>query len=184
MDWRNRIEIPTGINTLWGPARVSTMVRLLGAPEGKLTTRCGGRERVSARIRDKIITHSVGPFKLTGFEPFIETWRAVMREYRTYFPEEYNDLTTAGCLCVRLVRGSKSSPSNHSWGTAVDVGYGGVIDRRGDGMCYKGLLNLYSVAKRYKLYWGAGFNTEDAMHFEASEDLIREWYANGSVLPT
>jgi len=37
------------------------------------------------------------------------------------------------------------------------------------------MLDLYAVAKKHKLFWGATFGTEDAMHFEASEELIREW---------
>src|SRR5262249_15533035 len=32
-------------------------------------------------------------------------------------------------------------------------------------------------------FWGAGFSTEDAMHFEASDGLIRKWLADGEFGP-
>ena len=179
MKHRERIPVPTGINTLCGPARVSTQRRVFGDPKGRLTQMCGGVSRVSDRLRPLIITADVGPFRLTGYRKFLLVLREVFFEYERQHPEAYADLTTAGCLCVRLVRGSKSQPSNHCWGTAVDLGFGGVIDKRGDGLCYRGLLDLYAIAKHHGLFWGAGFSTEDAMHTEASEELLRQWEREG-----
>lgn len=176
--WRNKIPIPVGINTKFNPARVSTQRRIFGSPPQKLNTKCNGGN-IAPGLKGKIVTEDVGPFRLTGFKPFLDVLKKVFAEYKAKFPDQYADLTTAGCLCPRLVRGSKSTPSNHCWGTAVDLGFGGVIDSRGDGLCYKGLLDLYSIAKKYGLFWGAGFNTEDAMHFEASEELLREWESKG-----
>ena len=178
--WRERIPIPVGINTKYGPARQSTIKSLMGTPTGEATTECQN-SKVSAKTKPFIVTKDVGPFKLTGFGPFLDILTKVFAEYKEKFPAEYADLSTAGCLCVRLVRGSNHLLSNHCWGPAVDLGYGGVIDRRGDGLTYRGLLNLYSIAKKYKLYWGAGFATEDAMHFEASEQLLREWDKAGII---
>lgn len=180
MRWRERIPIPVGINTKYGPARQSTIKALMGEPIGKATTKCQN-SKVSAKVKNHLVTKDVGPFRLTGFGPFLDILTAVFAEYKQKFPKEYEDLSTAGCLCVRLVRGSKHLLSNHSWGTAVDLGYGGAVDRRGDGLTYRGLLNLYSIAKKYKLFWGASFATEDAMHFEASEQLLREWDKAGII---
>lgn len=155
------------------------MKRLFGEPKGKLTQICGGKARVSDKMRPQIVTKNVGPFTLTGYDKFLSILTEVFDEYKAKHPEAYQDLTTAGCLCVRLVRGSKAQPSNHCWGTAVDLGYGGAIDRRGDGQCYAGLVDLYRIAKHKGLFWGAGFATEDAMHFEASEELLRVWMHQG-----
>lgn len=177
--WRELVDVPSGINTLCSPARVSTMLKVFGQPEGKLTTVCGGKDRVSAKLRPMIVTKDVGPFKLTGYDKFLAVLADVFYEFKQKHPEQYKDLSTAGCLCVRLVRGSNHQPSNHCWGTAIDLGFNKVVDNRGDGLCYAGLLDLYAIAKRYGLYWGAGFGREDAMHFEASDELIRKWGGEG-----
>lgn len=176
--WRERIPVPLGINTLCGPARVSTQVKLFGRPPQKLTTNCNGAN-IAPKLKGKLVTVDVGPFRLTGFGPFLAVLTRVFEKYRLEHPDAYADLTTAGCFCPRLVRGSKTQPSNHCWGTAVDLGFGGVIDKRGDGLCYRGLLDLYAIAKKELLFWGAGFGTEDAMHFEASEELLRKWDEEG-----
>jgi hypothetical protein len=172
--WRDRIPVPAGINTLCGPARVSTQVSLFGRPPKPLTQECANNN-LAPGLRGLIVTESVGPFRLTGHREFLAILRRVFARYRDLHPQAYADLHTAGCLCVRLVRGSTSTPSNHSWGTAVDLGFGGVVDRRGDGLTFRGLLDLYAIAKSELLFWGAGFSTEDAMHFEASEELLRRW---------
>lgn len=172
--WRKKILIPVGINTKYHGARVSTMRTLFGSPTTKLTADCQN-DHVSATIKHRIETRNVGPFRVTGLDLFLDILEKMFAEYKVKHPQAYADLCTAGVLCVRLVRGSNKSPSNHCWGTAIDLGFGGVIDSRGDGYCFQGLLDLYAIAKKYKLFWGASFNTEDAMHFEASEELIREW---------
>lgn len=173
--WRRKIPIPVGgINTKYHPARSSTMKTLLGRPTGQLTSDCN-EAHVSMKIKHRLVTRDVGPFKLHGLDLFLDVMEKVFAEFRTAHPGAYADLHNGGCLCVRLVRGSTDSPSNHCWGTAWDGGFAGVVDSRGDGYCFQGMLDLYAIAKKYKLFWGATFGTEDAMHFEASEELIREW---------
>lgn len=170
--WRQRIPVPAGINTLCGPARVSTQVRLFGKPPLKLTVNCNNANKAP---RLQIVTQDVGPFRLTGDKRFLHVLKAVFAQYKVKHPEAYADLTTAGCFCVRLVRGSKSQPSNHCWATASDFGFGGAVDPRGDGLCYQGMLDLYAIAKHHGLFWGASFGVTDPMHFEASEELLRKW---------
>jgi D-alanyl-D-alanine dipeptidase len=43
-------------------------------------------------------------------------------------PAVYAGLGSAGMLCCRLVRGSTTAISNHSWGTAIDLTLNGVLD--------------------------------------------------------
>jgi len=105
--------------------------------------------------------------------------RSILAEIATAAPDVHSGLGTAGMLCARLVRGSTHSISNHSWGTAIDLTLNGVLDRRGDRMVQRGLAAIAPVFNEAGWFWGAGFGTEDAMHFEAGDDLIRQWHAEG-----
>ena len=82
------------------------------------------------------------------------------------------DLGTAGMLCCRLVRGSATAISNHSWGTAIDLTLDGVLDVYGDDKVQYGLTLIAPIFNRHGWYWGAAFRTEDGMHFEGSKALV------------
>jgi hypothetical protein len=105
--------------------------------------------------------------------------RSIVGDIATYEPEVYAALGTAGMLCARLVRGSAHSISNHSWGTAVDLTLNGTLDQRGDDKVQRGLVHIAPVFNDHGWFWGAGFGAEDGMHFEASDELIRRWHAEG-----
>jgi hypothetical protein len=96
-------------------------------------------------------------------------------------PEVFAVLGTAGMLCARLVRGSASSISNHSWGTAIDLTLNGILDERGDDArtTQRGLALIAPIFNRHGWYWGAGFPVEDSMHFELSDQKIRQLHAAG-----
>jgi hypothetical protein len=94
-------------------------------------------------------------------------------------PQIYSALGTMGMLCARLVRGSQHAISNHSWGTAIDLTLNGILDRRGDGKVQVGLTAIAPIFNRHGWFWGAAFATEDAMHFEVGDQLIRKWHAAG-----
>jgi hypothetical protein len=83
--------------------------------------------------------------------------------------------------CARLVRGSQHSISNHSWGTAIDLTLNGILDRRGDDRVQQGLVDIAPIFNQHGWFWGAGFGTEDAMHFEIGDELIRRWSADGRL---
>ena len=61
----------------------------------------------------------------------------------------------------------------------MDVTLNGLLDRRGDDRVQRGLIEIAPIFNRHGWFWGAGFGTEDAMHFEAGDDLIRKWSAEG-----
>jgi len=94
----------------------------------------------------------------------------------------YEAVGTAGMLCCRLVRGSRRSVSNHSWGTAVDLTFPhyltgeNVVDPRGDGLVQRGCLDVYWAFHAEGWYWGAGFSREDAMHFELADETVRKMF--------
>ena len=80
-------------------------------------------------------------------------------------------LTWDGSFVPRFVRGSRTTLSNHAWGTAFDVNYpwnrlGTVPAMRGD----KGSVrDLVPVAADHGFYWGGHFSRRDGMHFEVAK---------------
>ncbi len=158
-------------------ARNATMLSLVGNPRGTYDQTC--RPPTNANIRALVETADLGPFRATGLKPAVASLKAIMADIEAEFPAIHAVMSTAGMLCCRLVRGSSSSISNHSWGTAIDLKLENKLDRRGDGRTQRGLLDIHPIFNRHKWFWGAAFRTEDAMHFEASDDLVREWAAAG-----
>lgn len=158
-------------------ARNTTMLALIGRPCTSLTQRC--KEPADPRIRRMITSADFGVFRVRGLRPAVETLGLIMRDIQREKPDIHARLGTAGMLCCRLVRGSRTAISNHAWGTAIDLKIDGRLDRRGDSRTQRGLLEIYRIFNRHGFFWGAAFPTEDAMHFEASEQLIRRWARQG-----
>lgn len=127
------------------------------------------------KLRRNIVTDSVGPFRATGLVPAILSLKAVMADIRSERPAVYAALGSAGMLCCRLVRGSATSISNHSWGTAIDLTLDGVLDAYGDDKVQYGLTLIAPIFNRHGWYWGAAFGKEDGMHFEGGRALVTEW---------
>ena len=121
----------------------------------------------------------VGPFNVTGFGLAVESLKEVMADIKQQQREVYDALSSAGMLCCRLVRGSKSSISNHSWGLAIDLKINGQLDVRGNGTVQFGLTLIAPIFNRHGWFWGAGYSTEDGMHFEISEQKLRRWQKDG-----
>jgi Putative peptidoglycan binding domain/D-alanyl-D-alanine carboxypeptidase len=170
-------DIPQGINQGVSSAKQTTMLSVLGNPRGDYDDTC--REVTNPRISELIVTKDVGPFRARGLAPAIEALTTIFAEIEQQQSEVYAGLGSAGMLCARLVRDSTSAISNHSWGTAIDLTLNGVLDQRGDGQVQVGLTKIAPIFNRHSWFWGAGFRTEDAMHFEASDELIRQWHSQG-----
>jgi len=126
----------------------------------------------NAKLAAMMSTESVGPFRVTGLRPAVASLREVMLDVQRAIPDLYSSLSSAGMKVVRNVRGSSTSISNHSWGTAIDLKINGKLDVRGDNKVYHGLVLLAPFFNARGWYWGAGFRTEDAMHFECGAALI------------
>jgi hypothetical protein len=171
------IAIPANINPGLNAARVITMTSLLGNPRGDFTNDC--LPVTNPGLRNLISTEDVGPFRVTGLAPAVSSLREVMAEIRQAEPDVFAGLGSSGMLCARLVRGSATAISNHSWGTAIDLNLNGVLDARGNNRVQEGLARIAPIFNRHGWYWGAGFPTEDAMHFELSDQKIRELHASG-----
>jgi hypothetical protein len=173
------VPVPAGINSGLTNAKQATMLALLGSPRKNYTDEC--QDVTHEELKHLQRTESVGPFRATGLAPALESLRTVIDEIRVKQPEVHAALGTAGMLCARLVRGSHHSISNHAWGTAIDLRLNGILDRRGDNRVQRGLVDIAPIFNRQGWFWGAGFGTEDAMHFEISDELIRKWSVDGTL---
>jgi len=128
------------------------------------------------------VLEDVGPFRVTGLKPAVADLQKIFAAVKAQDLELYSALGTAGMLCCRLVRGTRTGAiSNHSWGTAIDIKLNDQLDRRGDDKVFAGLICLAPFFNQQGWFWGAGFGTEDAMHFEVSDDRIREFHRTGQL---
>jgi hypothetical protein len=173
----NLIDIPENMNQGVSAAKQRTMLALLGNPRGSYDQTC--RPVQNPVLLPLIVTDNVGPFRATGLLPAIESLKEVMAEIRQQEPVVFNALGTAGMQCARFVRNSTTTISNHSWGTAIDLTLQGKLDVRGDNRVQIGLAKIAPIFNRHSWFWGAGFRTEDGMHFEVSDEKIRAWHAAG-----
>jgi hypothetical protein len=82
-------------------------------------------------------------------------------------------LTWEGSFCPRFIRGSRTTLSNHAWGTAFDVNY--AWNRLGAMPALSGakgsVRELVPLAHQHGFYWGGHFSRRDGMHFEAAKVL-------------
>ena len=171
------VGIPARINVGVSAARQATMLALLGNPRSQYDDVC--REVTNPKLKALMVLSHVGPFRVQGLRPAVESLKPIFEEVRVLHPDVHDSLGSAGMLCARLVRGSRQSISNHSWGTAIDVTLDGVLDTRGDNRVQEGLSRIAPIFNTHGWFWGAGFRTEDAMHFEAGDDLVRRWHGSG-----
>jgi hypothetical protein len=173
------IGVPPALNPGVSSAKQATMLALLGNPRSSFDTTF--REVTNPALKALIDIQSVGPFKVQGLRPAVASLKTILGEIQANVPDVHAGLGSAGMLCARLVRGSNHAISNHSWGTAIDVTLDGILDTRGDNLVQEGLTRIAPVFNAHGWFWGAGFGTEDAMHFEAGDDLIRKWQTEGQL---
>lgn len=175
------IPIPKGINKGLTRALQATMLDIFGKP-CTLSTDC--KAVTNARVKALLVTRDVGPFTVTGIRPAVEAIQRVLDDVRQNLPQVHKVLGTAGVLCCRRVKtksGNATNYSNHSWGSAIDLKIKGVLDPVGDGLTQRGIALIAPHFHKEGFFWGAGFSgdREDAMHFEASDQLVRRWNAEG-----
>jgi len=178
------VPFPTSRYAINGPnlsgARNATMLSLLGNPRGSYSDECQWPN--NPRITELLVRRTtLGPLEnVTGLRPAVDALEKILNEIKSSVPQIHAVLGHEGMLCARFVRGSRSAISNHSWGTAIDLTLEGKLDTRGDGKTQAGLLEIYSVFNAHGFFWGAAFPTEDSMHFEASDELMRQWAKDGA----
>jgi hypothetical protein len=181
-DFGALVQIPTDINKGLTAAKQQTMLDVFGRP-CSLSADCTAV--TNAKVRALLVTKNVGPFAVTGIKPTVDALGRIFRKVKEEQPDLFRVVGTAGVLCCRRVRRTSGPPSpnfsNHSWGTAIDLTIKGRLDPRGDGKTQLGIALLAPFFHAERFFWGAGFKggSEDAMHFEASDQLVRDWQKNG-----
>ncbi len=155
------------------------MLELLGHPRDTYDTTC--RSITNPKLKALLETRQVGPMRLTLISPALDSLERIFAKLQAAEPDIYAAIGTAGGLCVRYIRGSTSSISNHSFGTAVDIKLQNTLDDFGDGGTQFGLLLLAELFNDEGWYWGATYSREDSMHFEVGEETLRRWLAEGKL---
>ena len=159
--------------------RNKTMLAILGNPRDSYNTECQGV--TNPRLKELLDTRKIGPIKVTMLRPALDSLERVMNRLKESDPDIYAKVGTAGALCVRFIRGSSTSISNHSWATAIDLTLEGQLDGFADGGTQFGLLILAEYFNEEGWFWGAAYNREDSMHFEVGEETLRKWQEEGKL---
>lgn len=169
------IPLPNEVNGGLTYAKQSTMLKVFGPPRRDKTVNCSGLQ--NPVLESRIITRVITPtLKVTGVDLAVFSLERIFKQVKLEKPELYKVVSTAGMLCARLVRGSETQWSNHSWGTAIDLKINGVLDTVNDDRCLRGLLELYRFFHKEGWYWGSEFSREDSMHFELADETIRRLF--------
>jgi hypothetical protein len=159
--------------------RNRTMLEILGNPRDGYSQECQGM--TNPTLKALLETRQIGPIKVTMLKPALDSLERVMNRLKESDPDIYEKVGTAGALCVRFIRGSSTSISNHSWATAIDLTLEGELDGFADGGTQFGLLILAEYFNDEGWFWGAAYNREDSMHFEVGEETLRAWKAEGKL---
>ncbi len=170
-----RVPIPPdgAMNSGLSPCGNSLMNHF-GRP-GRLTVNCS--DVTNERLKRLLITRDVGPFRVTGLKPAVASLQRIFAKVEERDKALYNSIKTAGMLCCRLIRGSQSTFSIHSWGAAIDLYSGAGVVPLGIPETHLSVLRLYPYFHAEGFYWGAEFRRRDAMHFEVSKETIQRWIA-------
>jgi D-alanyl-D-alanine carboxypeptidase len=151
--------------------RESTMLDKFGKP-GKLTNDCSpATGAFKARVKSNV---DVGPFRVTGLDFAVESLRQIFDEVARHNEILFEQVKTAGMLCVRHIRHNPAHFSNHSWGCAIDLFYGADVVPQGKHVAHRGNLMLMPFFNNHGWFWGAGFSGDsvDSMHFELAEETV------------
>lgn len=108
----------------------SYLMGVFGPPREDLSQDC--QAMTNPILKDLVVTRDVGPIRVTMLEPAIISLQQVFKNVQVFEPELYDRISTAGSLCVRLIRGSETSVSTHAYGLSVDLNIDGQLDVLGD----------------------------------------------------
>jgi hypothetical protein len=126
--------------------------------------------------KKNIVTTKIPQLKKLSWSENVSCHRLIAEQLRSLFDEwdriglMSNVLTYGGLWVPRYIRGSRTTLSNHSWGTAFDINV--QWNMLGSRPALKGekgsVRELVQTANKYGFYWGGHFKTRpDGMHFEA-----------------
>jgi len=148
-----------------------------------LSTTIGQNERASDLVKRNVVLQRMSPlFRLTGLKQAIADVATVLEKAFAQEPDLATVLSTEGMLSVRMRKPTDGSVSthvsNHAWGTAVDFKVVGFDAPANTGSTVPRfiaiLIPLFNDAG-----WFSGVGFHDTMHFEVSEERIRELSSEG-----
>jgi hypothetical protein len=157
----------------------SFLIDTFGPPRDALNDQC--QDITNPRLAKLVEQRTVGPVSVKMLSPALDSLAVVLANIQRADPDLYARINTAGALCVRYIRGSTRAVSTHSFGLAVDLNIDGVLDTLGDGRTQLGLTIMSDFFNAEGWVWGAAYGREDSMHFEVSEEKIKEWIAAGKI---
>lgn len=173
------------VNTGASACKASTLRKWLGEPRVKKDYDSNGKPPTNPKLVKNLRVAHIGKFRVNCLKPLADKLESAYKlilaksinpslsaEERQDWRDLSENLGTAGALNCRWVRGSKTTLSNHSWGSAIDFTYAGMLDNRGDNLIFAWELMLYQVLKSHGIFWGVEFPTEDGMHFELSNEEV------------
>jgi hypothetical protein len=166
------------INKNLSSATEQTMISLLGSPHMPLTT-VGQNERASDLVKRNLVMERMSPlFRLQGLEPAIADLKSALARAFAAEPDLESVLSTEGMLSVRMRKPTDGSVSkkisNHAWGTAVDFKIAGFDAPANTGHTVPRFIAIL-IPLLNAVGWYSGVGFRDTMHFEVSEERIREW---------
>lgn len=103
IDFAAQVAIPAlgSINSGLTYCRPETNLAIFGQPAVPLPVNCG--TPTSKKLKAALITASVGPFRVTGVRPAVESLQRIFAQVQKENPALYAAVGTAGMLCVRKV---------------------------------------------------------------------------------
>ena len=111
--------------------RNKTMQEILGPPRDSYSSDC--QSVTNPRLLALLEERQVGPIRVRMLKPALDSLERILNRLKESDPDIYAKFGTAGALCARYIRGSTTSVSNHSWGSAIDVTLQGELDLFADG---------------------------------------------------
>lgn len=106
MNFLELVPVPKGINQGVQNAKLRTALDILGPPRDRATADC--QPVTARRLAPLMVTADVGPFGVTGIAPAVDSLRDILADVQREQPELAGLLGSAGMLCCRQVRGSKT----------------------------------------------------------------------------
>lgn len=183
VDWLEEIPVPEGLNVGVRHASHSYLVSHLGMPRGDFSQRCRPPTDNVFRAQcdfgfELPQIGRVGWALRAAKDAIADLLAELARRNR----EVYDLSGHIGVGCCRYVRGSTTSISAHSMGTAIDWTLGGRVDPYDNDRVTRGMLEVIRTANDLGWYSGIYFRREDAMHLEASREMFERWLAAGLVV--
>jgi VCBS repeat-containing protein len=184
----NEVVLPRSIDKTWnqvGDPSNSFMEALLGTPQGTLTQDNDIKTGDTSAFVQRHITNTtlaIGGVK--GLDKAVQSLEGVLSKIQQDLPDLFDEITANGMLNIRYQRPLDSNGnilpsteiSNHAWGIAIDFKINGHVDST-QGHVFEGIADIIPYFNAAGWVSGAAWVNQDNMHFEVSEQTLRQWYS-------